>query len=141
MGFQPLPFGSARFGSVWFWFWGFPFGSRPCGMPSAFVQRPSIRYASESRFTKPAGSVQSGTTYRFEAFGLWSLTRPERSILPSCRPLRCSGGSILRASPLGGTASPRQVLGAVAPSLADLDALRLSRGDSSDILTCSSASN
>ena len=87
LGFQPLPFGSARFGG--FFLRGFPFGSRRCGMPLCFV-----RFIRHRRIDahEPAGSVQSGTTYRFEAFGLSPLTRSELSLVPSCRPLPMLGG-------------------------------------------------
>lgn len=82
--FQPRTIrgGSVRL-SVRFLPWGFPFGSRPCGIVSRLVC-----LGADARET----AVQTFTSFGSKPCGLWSLTRPERSFLPSCRPLPMLGG-------------------------------------------------
>ena len=97
-GFQPVPFGfgSVRL-SVRFFPWGFPCGSRPCGIVSRLVCHSNycalrLRRSSGRR----SRNVRSNLHFvRFEALRPVVANPSRACFLPSCRPLPMLGGSIL----------------------------------------------
>lgn len=106
--------GSARFGSR--------FGSFLGGSPSGRARAVSFLGLSAARTTAPCGSVvlaadaletsvQTFTAFGSKPYGLWSLTRPERSFLPSCRPLPMLGGFHVSRFARAATACRCRVLG------------------------------